>query len=175
MLHRVHAKSIEAHCLDPVIENRCHVRADVSRLGAKIIQPAQRAQFDLLRAVVILDVSVVVENVGEVWLRSVGLKRRGVLISRAGVTQRVARWIIERVVVDRMLDERSAVIHNNILNDEQPSRVRGVDHALKIRERAPVGINLIKVFACVAVIFAAAIQDDGRNPNRCSAESLDVI
>ena len=161
VLHGIHAKAIEAHCLDPVIENRCHVGADVCRLGAEIIQPAECAKFSLLSAVVILDVSVVVENVGEVWLRSVGLKRRGVLIACASVTERVARRIIKRVIIDRVLDERSAVIHNNILNDEQPSRVRGVDHALKIRERAPVRINLVKVFPSIAVILAAAVQDDG--------------
>ena len=67
------------------------------------------------------------------------------------------------------------MIDDDVLNDENSSGVRGVDHHLQIRERAPVRVHGIKITAGIAVVFAAAIFHDGRNPDGGEAKRLDVI
>ena len=63
MLHSINAKSVEARLLDPIFVNRRHVRADISGLGAEIVEAAQFAQLHLIRVVVILNRAVVVKQI----------------------------------------------------------------------------------------------------------------
>ena len=67
------------------------------------------------------------------------------------------------------------MVHHHVLNDQQPLRVRGVHKTLELRQRAPMRIHLVKILARVAVILAAAVEDDGGNPDGRRAEGLDVI
>ena len=173
VFHRVHAEAVKARVRDPIAINRRHVRADINRLRAEIVQPAEFAQLDLLRVVVILDRAVIVEKIRERRVGGVGVERRGVFLGRTCVGQRVAVRRERRVPVDVV--ERAAVIDHDILDDEQTPGVCGVHHDLQVGKRAPMRINRIKICAGVTVIFAAAVFDDGRNPDRRRAERPDVI
>ena len=95
----------------------------------------------------------------------------------AAVPQPVAGWRREEVPVAGIsaVDQVIPVVHDNVINDQNPARVRRLDHLLQVGHAAPVRRHLVEIPRGVAVKLPVAIQHHGRNPNRGRAQRLDVV
>src|ERR1035437_7843688 len=106
----------------------------------------------MLVGIVIGNAAVVVEVIGEgVVGRSVngvvGIERRRVGRTAAAVFQSVTSGRGQEVGVSRIgaVDEVIAVVHDNVIHDQYPARVRRLDHVLQVGQAAPVGRDVVEV------------------------------
>ncbi len=67
------------------------------------------------------------------------------------------------------------MVHNDVIYHEQPFGMGGLDQMLQVSQAAPVRGHFVEVTAGIAVELAVAVEHNGRNPDGCGAESLDVI
>jgi len=177
VLDGIDAESIEFSLTNPVLVNLRHPRPHVIALRPEIIETAQFAQLDLVRVVVIVDEAVVMEERFEGGISGVQVKGRRILSRGIMIPQFVTvRWVLELSVTRfGTVNEITAVVHDDIVDDEQAASMGCAHKMPQIREAAPVGIDLVKIAPGVAVKLPARVEHDRRNPNRRRAQCFDVI
>ena len=101
----------------------------------------------------------------------------GILPGGITITQIITGGRVFEIRITRIaaLKQVAAVVHDDIVNDEQAALVRRMDHLLQIRQAAPVRIHLVKIKPRITVKLPPGIQHNGRNPDGRRPERLDVI
>ena len=61
----------------------------------------------------------------------------------------------------KRVDEIAAVVHDNVVYDEQPARVGSLDHVLQIRQTPPMRRDAIEIPPRITVKLAVSIEHDG--------------
>src|SRR5262245_1673531 len=67
------------------------------------------------------------------------------------------------------------MVDHDVIDDENATRVRSLDHVLQIRKRSPMRRDIVEVTPRVTVKLAALVDYHRRNPNRRCSESFDVV
>ena len=167
MLDRIDAVGIEADALDPVGKNFRHAVAHIACLGAEIVEREKLAVFDLGRIAPVLCGAIVVKQCFERYTKRRVVEWRCIAV-RAVVAQRVPIGRIFEIWKPAIaaVDDGAAVVHDHIIDHQNPTLVRCIDETFQVVERSHPRIGLIKVGGRVAVVIAIAVEQDRRNPYR---------